>query len=67
MREVELGSMTDKAVVVFGGLEAGENVAVDGNFLIDSQMQLEGKPSLIDPSKNRAASPSMSAGGHHAH
>jgi Cu(I)/Ag(I) efflux system membrane fusion protein len=27
-------------------------VAVRGNFLIDSQMQLSGKPSLIDPQRH---------------
>ncbi|MEC8300811.1 MAG: hypothetical protein VX035_03765, partial [Planctomycetota bacterium] len=33
------------------GIEPGEQVATSGNFLIDSQMQLAGKPSLIDPTR----------------
>jgi len=36
---------------------AGETVAVEGNFLIDSQMQLAGNPSLMDPSKAPSHSP----------
>ncbi|MEZ6049614.1 MAG: hypothetical protein R3C11_29345 [Planctomycetaceae bacterium] len=39
---------TDRHPVRFG---RGEQVAISGNFLIDSQMQLEGKPSLIDVSR----------------
>lgn len=38
---------------LLGGVREGEQVAVSGNFLIDSQMQLAGKPSLIDTSKVR--------------
>lgn len=33
------------------GVKPGEQVATAGNFLIDSQMQLAGKPSLIDPTR----------------
>ncbi len=51
LREVTLGAMTKDDAVVESGVEAGESVATDGNFLIDSQMQLAGKPSLMDPSK----------------
>jgi Cu(I)/Ag(I) efflux system membrane fusion protein len=38
-------------VVILKGLEEGDEVATSGNFLIDSQMQLAGKPSVIDPRK----------------
>lgn len=38
---------------LLGGVREGEQVAVSGNFLIDSQMQLAGKPSLIDTSRLR--------------
>ena len=65
IREVTLGAMTDTAAVILDGVKPGEVVATDGNFLIDSQMQLGGKPSLMDPSKAAGATPS--AGGHHAH
>jgi len=51
LRVVELGPSLGDRIVILDGIEAGEEVAVGGNFLIDSQMQLAGKPSLIDPNK----------------
>lgn len=51
IRAVTLGPNVDDQVVVFSGLKNGEMVATDGNFLIDSQMQLAGNPSLIDPTR----------------
>ena len=51
IRRVTVGPMTDKDVVILEGVNAGETVAISGNFLIDSQMQLAGNPSLMDPSK----------------
>ncbi|MCA9215951.1 MAG: efflux RND transporter periplasmic adaptor subunit [Planctomycetales bacterium] len=54
IRELSLGPILRDKVVVVQGLEAGEKVATSGNFLIDSQMQLAGKPSLIDPSRASA-------------
>jgi membrane fusion protein, copper/silver efflux system len=51
LRNVTLGPvLTDKAIVL-AGVKPGEQVATSGNFLIDSQMQLAGKPSLIDPTR----------------
>lgn len=51
LREVVTGAQAGDQVVVHSGLKAGEQVASRGNFLIDSQMQLAGNPSLIDPTK----------------
>lgn len=51
IRSVVLGPVLRDRVVILGGLKQGEKVATAGNFLIDSQMQLAGKPSLIDPTK----------------
>lgn len=51
LRRVVLGPTCGDQIVVLEGVEAGEQVATRGNFLIDSQMQLAGKPSLIDPTK----------------
>ena len=65
LRQVTLGALTDSEAVIMGGVKPGEVVATDGNFLIDSQMQLEYKPSLMDPARASKASPS--AGGEHAH
>lgn len=49
LRNVKTGPILMDKAVILDGLEPGEEVATSGNFLIDSQMQLAGKPSLIDP------------------
>ena len=51
IRRVVLGPRTGDQIAILSGVEAGEQVATRGNFLIDSQMQLAGNPSLIDPTK----------------
>lgn len=51
VRRVVVGTLTNEEAVISEGLSAGEMVATDGNFLIDSQMQLAGNPSLLDPAK----------------
>ena len=51
IRVVELGPGTGDERVILSGLKRGEHVALSGNFLIDSQMQLAGNPSLIDPTR----------------
>jgi multidrug efflux pump subunit AcrA (membrane-fusion protein) len=56
IRPVTVGPILRDKIVILEGLKAGEIVATAGNFLIDSQMQLAGKPSLIDPTKAIAKS-----------
>ncbi|MCO6455707.1 MAG: efflux RND transporter periplasmic adaptor subunit [Pirellulaceae bacterium] len=51
IRPVKVGPILRDKVIILDGLKAGEQVAVAGNFLIDSQMQLAGNPSLIDPAR----------------
>ncbi len=51
IRQVVLGPSCGDDIVILEGVKQGEKVAVRGNFLIDSQMQLAGNPSLIDPSR----------------
>ncbi|MCA9192057.1 MAG: efflux RND transporter periplasmic adaptor subunit [Planctomycetales bacterium] len=51
IRRVTVGPMTDREVIVLDGLDAGETIAIQGNFLIDSQMQLAGNASLMDPTR----------------
>ncbi|MBX3436993.1 MAG: efflux RND transporter periplasmic adaptor subunit, partial [Planctomycetaceae bacterium] len=51
IRRVVLGPSCADQIVILGGVDEGELVASRGNFLIDSQMQLAGNPSLIDPTK----------------
>ena len=55
IRSVVMGPILNDKVIILGGLNEGEKVATAGNFLIDSQMQLAGKPSLIDPTRAIAA------------
>lgn len=55
LRNVKLGPLLGETAVILEGVKAGEKVATSGNFLIDSQMQLSGKPSLIDPHKFKPA------------
>jgi Cu(I)/Ag(I) efflux system membrane fusion protein len=62
LRPVTLGPITGRSAVVLSGIEPGEAVATSGNFLIDSQMQLAGKPSLIDPTRAVAADDGDAAG-----
>ena len=57
IRRVSVGPMTDDRAVILEGMSPGETVATNGNFLIDSQMQLAGNPSLMDPSKAPTYSP----------
>ena len=40
--KIEIGPEADGKVVVLGGLEAGQKVAVSGQFLIDSEASLQG-------------------------
>lgn len=56
IRPVTVGPILRDKIVILEGLTAGESVATAGNFLIDSQMQLAGKPSLIDPTRAVAKS-----------
>jgi Cu(I)/Ag(I) efflux system membrane fusion protein len=61
IRPIRLGPLLGNEAVVISGVQAGEAVAVSGNFLIDSQMQLAGKPSLIDPTRAVARPPGHNA------
>ncbi|MBD3675036.1 MAG: efflux RND transporter periplasmic adaptor subunit [Planctomycetaceae bacterium] len=56
IRNVTLGPILRDEAVILEGVEAGEKVATSGNFLIDSQMQLAGKPSVINPTKYKPKS-----------
>ena len=48
-REVVLGPRTGDYYIVLSGLRAGEKVVTKGNFKIDSALQIEGKPSMMNP------------------
>ncbi len=57
IRNVKLGPTTGDDIVILEGVVKGEVVATRGNFLIDSQMQLAGNPSLIDPTRAEPPKP----------
>jgi len=68
-REVVLGSRAGDWYIVRSGLAEGERVVVRGNFKIDSALQIQAKPSMMNPEggapppvhEHGAAAP---AGGH---
>jgi membrane fusion protein, copper/silver efflux system len=51
MRQVELGPRAGDSFVVFSGLEEGEQVVTNGNFKIDSELQLRGRRSMMSAPK----------------
>jgi Cu(I)/Ag(I) efflux system membrane fusion protein len=48
-REVVLGPRAGDHYVVLSGLDENEEVVVRGNFKIDSALQIEAKPSMMNP------------------
>ncbi len=48
-REVVLGPRAGDWYIVESGLQEGEEVVVKGNFKIDSELQIQAKPSMMSP------------------
>ncbi|NUN95260.1 MAG: efflux RND transporter periplasmic adaptor subunit [Candidatus Omnitrophica bacterium] len=48
-RTIELGSRADGFYLVERGLAEGERVVTRGNFKIDSALQIQAKPSMLNP------------------
>jgi len=48
-REVVLGPRAGESYIVISGLKEGERVVTKGNFKIDSAMQIQAKPSMMNP------------------
>ncbi len=48
-RQVELGPRAGEYYVVREGLDEGELVVTNGAFKIDSELQIQGKPSMMSP------------------
>jgi Cu(I)/Ag(I) efflux system membrane fusion protein len=57
-REVVLGPRAGDEYIVSHGLKEGELVVAEGNFQIDSALQIQAKPSMMNPSGGQ------SSGGH---
>jgi Cu(I)/Ag(I) efflux system membrane fusion protein len=53
-REIVLGSRRGDYYEVKSGLEEGEQVVVRGNFKIDSAIQLQARPSMMNPYTSKA-------------
>lgn len=56
-REVELGLRAGDWYVVTSGLQEGERVAVQGAFQIDSALQIQARPSMMQPAPGASATP----------
>ena len=61
-REVELGARAGEWQVVTAGLEEGELVVSHGAFKIDAELQIRGRPSMMQPAGGRP--PVHDHGGH---
>lgn len=61
-REVTLGPRAGEYYLVKRGLAEGEEVVTRGNFKIDSALQIQAKPSMMNPEGGKAAPGSV---GHH--
>ncbi|MEN8223703.1 MAG: efflux RND transporter periplasmic adaptor subunit, partial [Acidobacteriota bacterium] len=48
-RNITLGSLANNYYIVTEGLKEGENVVVNGAFKIDSDLQIQAKPSMMNP------------------
>lgn len=62
--EVRLGPRAGEFYPVLEGLEEGLHVVARGGFLLDSQAQIEGRPSLLFPKGLAGASETSGHGGH---
>ena len=60
-REVVLGPRAGDYYIVGAGLNEGEIVVTNGNFKIDSAMQIQAKPSMMSPAGEKRPT------GHHEH
>ena len=49
MKEVEIGTSSSDFVEILSGLNVGDEVVTQGVFSIDSEAQLSGKPSMMNP------------------
>lgn len=52
-REISLGPRAGDYYIVTEGLKEGELVVIKGNFKIDSSLQIQAKPSMMNPQKTK--------------
>jgi len=53
MREIELGPSLGNSYVVINGLNEGEEIVTNGTYSVDASAQLEGKPSMMNPTAGK--------------
>lgn len=58
-REIELGPRARDRFVVLSGLEGGERVVSQGAFKIDSALQIQAKPSMMNPKTQASVHPGL--------
>jgi Cu(I)/Ag(I) efflux system membrane fusion protein len=56
IREIGLGPMLGNSYIVGDGLLEGEEIVTQGTFSVDAAAQLEGKPSMMNPSGGAVSS-----------
>jgi len=57
IRQVTLGPKAGDYYIVRSGLKEGERVVTEGNFMIDSDLQIKNRPSMMDLEAGKAAPP----------
>jgi membrane fusion protein, copper/silver efflux system len=63
IREIELGPQLGDSYLVRDGLNDGEEIVTQGAFSVDAAAQLEGKPSMMNPSEEKESTmPGMDMG-----
>jgi len=55
IREIGLGPMLGNSFVVTEGLTEGEEIVTQGTFSVDAAAQLEGKPSMMNPTGGKVS------------
>ena len=56
IRSIEIGPLLGNSYVVSDGLMDGEEIVTQGAFSVDAAAQLEGKPSMMNPSGGQVSS-----------
>jgi Cu(I)/Ag(I) efflux system membrane fusion protein len=65
-RDVTLGPRAGDRYVVRDGLREGERVVIRGGFKLDSSLQIQGRPSMMQPATEEAAKRETPGGGERA-
>ncbi|GHT60346.1 cation transporter [Bacteroidia bacterium] len=61
LREIELGASLGNEYVVLSGLSDDEEIVTNGAFVIDASAQLEGKPSMMNSTKQNVSATNKQA------